>query len=72
MVSQDGKVVLQEPARVRTDLIKDGGLTREQIEKVRLGMDKVVNEGGGTAGKARIKGIEVAARRARRSSGAMA
>jgi len=60
VVAQDGKVLLQEPARVRTDLIKDGGLTREQIEKVRLGMDKVVNEGGGTAGKARIKGVEVA------------
>lgn len=60
VVSQDGTVLLQEPAKVRSNLITDGGLTVEQIEKVRKGMDKVVNEGGGTAGKARIKGVEVA------------
>lgn len=60
VVAQDGKVVLQEPAKVRANLITDGGLTAEQIEKVRLGMKKVVNEGGGTAGRARIKGMEVA------------
>jgi penicillin-binding protein 2 len=60
VVSQDGKVLLQEPAKVRANLITEGGLTVEQIEKVRLGMKKVVNEGGGTAGKARIKDMEVA------------
>ncbi len=60
VVSQDGTVLLQEPAKVRANLITDGGMTAEQIEKVRLGMNKVVNEGGGTAGKARIKDITVA------------
>lgn len=60
VVDQDGKVLLQEPAKVRSNLITDGGLKPEQIEKVRLGMKKVVNEGGGTAGKARIKDVEVA------------
>ena len=60
VVSQDGKVELQEPAKVRSNLITDGGLTAEQIEKVRLGMNKVVNESGGTAGKARIKDVVVA------------
>jgi len=60
VVAQDGKVLLQEPSKVRSNLITDGGLTEAQIEKVRKGMDKVVNESGGTAGKARIKGIEVA------------
>jgi len=60
VVAQDGTVLLQEPAKVRSNLITDAGLTAEQIEKVRKGMDKVVNESGGTAGKARIKGIEVA------------
>lgn len=60
VVSQDGEVLLQEPAKIRANLLTDGGLTPEQIEKVRLGMKKVVNEGGGTAGKARIKGMEVA------------
>jgi len=60
IVTQDGEIVQQEPAKVRANLVSDGGLTTEQIEKVRLGMKKVVNEAGGTAGKARIKGMEVA------------
>lgn len=60
VVAQDGNVIVQEPAKVRANLITEGGITPEQMEKVRLGMKKVVNEGGGTAGKARIKGMEVA------------
>jgi penicillin-binding protein 2 len=60
IVSQDGKVLLQEPSKVRANLITDGGLTTEQMEVIRKGMWKVVNEGGGTAGRARIKGYEVA------------
>lgn len=60
IVAQDGTVVSQEPARVRSNLITDAGLTAEQVEKVRRGMWKVVNESGGTAGRARIKGTEVA------------
>jgi len=60
IVAQDGTVVAQDPARVRTNLIADAGLTAEQIEKVRRGMWKVVNEEGGTAGRARIKGFEIA------------
>lgn len=60
IVAQDGTVVSQEPARVRSNLITDAGLTIEQIDKVRRGMWKVVNEEGGTAGRARIKGVEVA------------
>ncbi len=60
IVAQDGTVVAQEPARVRANLVSDAGLTAEQIEKVRRGMWRVVNEGGGTAGRARIKGFDVA------------
>jgi penicillin-binding protein 2 len=60
VLSQDGEVLLREPAKVRANLITDGGLKPEQIEKVRMGMKKVVNEAGGTAGKARIKNMEVA------------
>ncbi len=60
VIAQDGTVVAQDPARVRSNLITDAGLTAEQIEKVRRGMWKVVNEGGGTAGRARIKDFEVA------------
>ncbi len=60
IVAQDGSVVSQEPARVRANLITDAGITAEQVEKVRRGMWKVVNEEGGTAGRARIKGVQVA------------
>lgn len=60
IVAQDGTVAAQEPARVRSSLITDAGLTAEQVEKVRRGMWKVVNESGGTAGRARIKDFEVA------------
>lgn len=60
IIAQDGTVVAQDPARVRSNLITDAGLTAEQVEKVRRGMWKVVNEGGGTAGRARIKDFEVA------------
>ncbi|MFZ4779158.1 MAG: penicillin-binding transpeptidase domain-containing protein, partial [Terrimicrobiaceae bacterium] len=60
IVAQDGTVAAQEPARVRSSLIADAGLTAEQVEKVRRGMWKVVNESGGTAGRARIKDFEVA------------
>ncbi len=60
VVSQDGQILLQEPARVRSNLVTDAGLTPAQIEHVRKGMWKVVNEAGGTGGRARIKGIEVA------------
>jgi penicillin-binding protein 2 len=45
---------------VRSSLLSDGGMTEGMIEKVRQGMNKVVNESGGTAGKARIKDVTVA------------
>jgi penicillin-binding protein 2 len=60
VVAQNGTVVLQEPAKVRSNLLTDGGMTEAMIEKVRQGMNKVVNESGGTAGKARIKDVTVA------------
>jgi len=60
VVSQDGKVVLQESAKVHADLTKEGGFTQEQLDLVRKGMWKVVNDSGGTGGKARLKDIEVA------------
>ena len=60
VVAQDGSVLLQESAKVRSNLLTDGGLTEAMIEKIRQGMNKVVNENGGTAGKARIKDVTVA------------
>jgi len=60
VVTQDGTVLLQEPAKVRADLKTDAGLTAADIERVRRGMWEVVNEGGGTGGRARSKDIQVA------------
>lgn len=53
IVAQDGSVVSKEPPRVRANLIADAGLTEAQIAEVRKGMWNVVNDGGGTAGRAR-------------------
>jgi penicillin-binding protein 2 len=60
VVSQNGTVVQQEPPRVRSNLVKDGGLTQAQIEEVRDGMWKVVNAGGGTASRAKNSKIPTA------------
>jgi penicillin-binding protein 2 len=60
IVAQDGTVVEVPPIKVRSNLITDGGLTKEDIEQVRRGMKRVVHEAGGTAARARVSGIEVA------------
>jgi penicillin-binding protein 2 len=44
---------------VRANL-HDAGITEEQIELIRKGMWKVVNEGGGTGRRGQVKGVEVA------------
>ena len=67
IVDHEGKDVIDpdtdKPAaqgpRVRKNLA-DLGLKPDQIEKVRRGMWKVVNDQGGTASRAKLKGIEVA------------
>ena len=53
-----GKPVAQPP-RVRVNLL-DVGLKEDQIEKVRRGMWKVVNDPTGTAPKVRLKDVEMA------------
>jgi len=60
VVEQDGTVVDNPPAKVRANLITDGGLSEEDIEKVRSGMRRVVHQAGGTARRAAVKGIEIA------------
>jgi penicillin-binding protein 2 len=50
---QAGRIVLQDPPRLRADLIKDAGISTEQLDEIRKGMWEVVNEGGGTAGRAK-------------------
>ena len=48
-------MIQEEPTKIRSDFKKEGGFTDAQIQQVRLGMWKVVNEDGGTARKARLK-----------------
>lgn len=60
IVEQNGTVIETPPQKVRGNLITDLGFTSAQIDKVRSGMRKVVNEAGGTASRARVKGMEVA------------
>src|SRR5258708_40133420 len=65
VLKQDGSPVLDEqgnpaapPARVRTDLREE--ISPDKIELVRKGLWKVVNEDGGTGGRARLKDWVVA------------
>jgi penicillin-binding protein 2 len=57
VVDEQGKSVSFAP-RVRSDLRSE--VTPEQIELVRKGLWKVVNEDGGTGGRARLKDAQVA------------
>lgn len=56
---ETGKLVAPAEPVVRADL-RAAGVTNEQIEQVRRGMWKVVQEAGGTGKRAQIKGMEVA------------
>jgi penicillin-binding protein 2 len=58
-VDERGQLVAPHEPLVRDDLHK-AGITDEQIELVRKGMWKVVNDSGGTGKRAQIKGVEVA------------
>ena len=65
VLKQDGSPVLDEqgnpaapPPRVRSDLRQE--ISPEHIELVRKGLWKVVNEDGGTGGRARLKDWVVA------------
>lgn len=52
VIERSGEVVSEEPPNLKADLTKEG-ITSQQIELVKRGMWRVVNEGGGTAGRAR-------------------
>ncbi|MDQ3624285.1 MAG: penicillin-binding transpeptidase domain-containing protein, partial [Verrucomicrobiota bacterium] len=56
---EDGKLAAPPGAKVRADLRADG-ISKDEIELVRRGLWKVVNEAGGTGKRAQIKGVDVA------------
>jgi penicillin-binding protein 2 len=58
VLDNEGKPVAPPIGKVRADL--RGKFSSAQVEVVRRGMWKVVNEGGGTGARARVKGVEVA------------
>jgi penicillin-binding protein 2 len=58
VLDEKGKIAMPQNPKVHVDLRRD--FTREQIELARRGLWKVVNEDGGTGGRARLSGVEVA------------
>ncbi|MFK5921507.1 MAG: penicillin-binding protein 2 [Verrucomicrobiota bacterium] len=52
VAERDGSLVFREASKVKHDLIKEG-LTREDVEMVKHGMWRVVNESRGTAPRAK-------------------
>jgi len=58
VLDEHGNVAVSQTPRVRWDLRKE--LPPDQIELVRKGLWKVVNEDGGTGGRARLREVQVA------------
>src|SRR6266480_4305603 len=58
VLDEHGKPVVPQTPRMRSDLRKE--VTADQIELVRKGLWRVVNEDGGTGGRARLKNVQVA------------
>lgn len=58
LLDEKGQLVISPAPKVHGDLRND--FRPEQIELARRGLWKVVNEGGGTGGRARLPGVQVA------------
>jgi penicillin-binding protein 2 len=58
VLDENGKPVASSAPHVRTDLRNE--FTPDQIELVRKGLWKVINEDGGTGGRGRLKNVQVA------------
>src|SRR5438270_5922349 len=58
VLDEHGKPAVPQTPRMRSDLRRE--VSPEQIELVRKGLWKVVNEDGGTGGRARLKDVVVA------------
>ncbi|MBV8485941.1 MAG: penicillin-binding protein 2, partial [Verrucomicrobia bacterium] len=59
-VQEADGTMIRKPEKIRGDLRKDNNLSKEDIELVRRGMWRVVNDPGGTGARAKIPGIVVA------------
>jgi penicillin-binding protein 2 len=60
-VSEEGNVLVQDKPRQAVDLI-EAGIKPGDFERIRKGMWMAVNQPGGTAGKVRMPGIQIAAK----------
>ncbi|MBM3862962.1 MAG: hypothetical protein FJ385_03265 [Verrucomicrobia bacterium] len=60
-VAENGTVLIEDKPQVTADLV-EAGIRPVVFEQIRRGMWLAVNEGGGTGGKARVPGVEVAAK----------
>src|SRR6202011_501577 len=58
ILDEHGKPAVSQTPRMRSDLRRE--VTPDQIELVRKGLWKVVNEDGGTGGRGRLKNVQVA------------
>src|ERR1700760_855614 len=59
-VQEADGTMIRKPEKIRGDLRKDNNLSKEDIELVRRGMWRVVNDPGGTGTRAKTPGIVVA------------
>jgi penicillin-binding protein 2 len=59
-VQEADGTMIRRPEKIRGDLKKDDNLSKEDVELVRRGMWRVVNDPGGTGSRAKIPGIVVA------------
>lgn len=60
-VDGQGREIIPDTPRLKVDLLKEG-VAASDIELIRKGMWMAVNQSGGTAGRAKIQGYEVAAK----------
>jgi len=60
-VDQRGNVLVEDVPKLKVDLLKEG-MKQADMDLIRKGMWLAVNEPGGTAGRAKIPGYEVAAK----------
>src|SRR5438128_1193443 len=58
VLNEHGKPAVPQTPRMRSDLRRE--VSPDQIELVRKGLWRVVNEDGGTGGRARLKNVQVA------------